>query len=63
MTIAIDPEIDHLTLINRDKDGNKRVVLKVDADLSEAREKTYKAIVIQRGSGGAESVEEKGPDL
>ena len=52
MAVAIDPEVDHLTLIDRDGDGRKRVVLNVDADLSETRSKPYKVTVIKRSADG-----------
>jgi hypothetical protein len=61
MAIVIDPEVDHLTLIDRDGDGRRRVVLNVDADLSEPRKKTYKVTVIRRSSDGNVLVSGSGP--
>jgi hypothetical protein len=56
MAIAIDPEVDHLTLISRNRDGYKRVILEMDADLSEARRRPYKITVLKRSPDGNFSV-------
>lgn len=54
----VDPEIDHLVVMNRGDDGRRRVVAEVDANLSEPSRKTYKVRVVERSSGGGSRIVE-----
>ncbi|HSP25674.1 MAG TPA: hypothetical protein VLQ65_10900 [Saliniramus sp.] len=54
----IDPEIDHLVVMNRDGAGRRRIVAEVDANMSEPSRKTYKVRVVERNvAGGARILE------
>lgn len=54
----IDPEVDHLVVMNRDGAGRRRIVAEVDANLSEPSRKTYKVRVVERSpEGGARILE------
>ncbi len=49
----IDPDVDHIVVVERDGSGRRRVVVDMDTGLSERRSKAYEVNVIRRGDDGA----------
>lgn len=47
-----DPDVNHLVVVNRGKDGKRRLVMELDTDLSEARPDTYEVNIVTRDSDG-----------
>lgn len=49
---SVDPDVDYITVVNRDKDGRRHVVMDLDTGLTEKRPKRYKVTVLKRDAGG-----------
>ena len=48
----IDPEVDHLVVLNRDGGGRRRIKAEIDANMSEPSRKNYKVRVVERSADG-----------